>query len=213
MTILKVAGIVLASAAGLGLIIAVLILVTRVDLVASYARSRFELTVKIWGFKIELYPRCKTMDGTRKKSVKAETATKGKKEKKQKKKTKRREGKELTEYLDFVEPALDALKRVVSSIFVKRFAFTFVAAGEDDPAGAALQYGKVWSIAGAAIPIMENCPNVKSYSIDIRVDFDANKPTIEFFTRLRAVMWRFVLIAVIFLRDINRIKHEKRKQK
>ena len=61
--------------------------------------------------------------------------------------------------------------------------------------------------------MLENCKNVKRYSFDVKVDFDAGRPEIDFLAELTAAVWRFVIIGIIFLWNIYKTKKEKRKQK
>ena len=199
-TVLEVLGIAAAAILSLALLAAVAVLLTRVNLRVRYAESKFEASVRIWGRKVELWPR-KAREKAGKEKRKA------KKEKPEKKKP------DVSQYLDFVQPAIDALKRAVRSVFVSRLELTFTAASENDPAAAALQYGQAWSIVGAVVPVLENCKNVKRYSFDVKVDFDAGRPEIDFLAELTAAVWRFVIIGIIFLWNIYKTKKEKRKQK
>ena len=56
-TVLEVLGIAAAAILSLALLAAVAVLLTRVNLRVRYAESKFEASVRIWGRKVELWPR------------------------------------------------------------------------------------------------------------------------------------------------------------
>jgi len=206
--VLKVIGIILAALFALLMFVVIVLLLTRVDLSVKYSESGFLVRVSAWGIKFTLYPFKKSEKKIRsERKKKSEPASETEEDEVEEK------GGKISEYTAYLSPVLDALKGALRSIFVKRLRVRFTAANGEDPAAAALQYGRAWAVAGSLTPLFEACRNVKSYSYNIEIDYDAPSPRLYFYILLRAPVWRFVIVGIRFLWEAYKIRKEKRKQK
>ena len=162
MTVLLVLGIVVLALALLSLI--------RVGVWAEYAQKAFTLRLLAGPVKITLFPRPA-------KQPKPARAKKAKASKEKKKKPPKTAGEILDLVKQLLPAALEAAGRLRRKIRIDRFDLDVTVASAD-PAGAAVNYGRLNGAIGMFWPLVEQNFKVKQWRIRTNVDFTTEHPTV-----------------------------------
>lgn len=133
------------------------------------------------------------------------------KPKKEPKKTAKTGGslEQLKSFLPLLKQAIGYVKK---GLVVNNITLYYLAASED-AAGAAMQYGMGWAVAGNIMALFEGCRNIKKKDIQVFVDFDeAASPKVYADVTITMRIWRMVYMAVALGISLVRIiKNNKQK--
>ncbi|MDD3375780.1 MAG: DUF2953 domain-containing protein [Candidatus Omnitrophica bacterium] len=161
----------------IGIILSILIALcfVRISITARYSEIGLEAWAKIAFVRIPLYPPNKKVRTQAKKTVK-EVKKKIKEETEEK-------GGPFEQFKRYYDLAIDLLKTLRKIIRIDRLKVRFTAAAKDEPAKAAVLYGKAWAAEGIILAVLENNIQVRKKEIAIEVDYLADRPTIYCFTK------------------------------
>jgi hypothetical protein len=186
--------------AGVAALIALLMFM-RVRLIAEYDEQGLRAFVRFGPVRVEIKKRDKKdrdkKGKGKKKKAKAEKAG-GKKQAEE-----RKPG--SFEGLKSMLPDLtDVLRRLFRKLTIDDLVIHYMAAGRDNPAAAALQFGAASAGIGILLPILETNFKIKRRDLRTNVDFDAAEATVYAKAKLSLAFWQvvagFVRLTIISIR-------------
>lgn len=119
-----------------------------------------------------------------------EAKKKDKKEKKKKPKEPRKKEKQpigglLRDFMPFVRLGLDLIKCFFRKLRIRILTLHLGFPGADDPAGAAINYGRAWSAIGAIMQPIRSATRIKKENVSCSCDFTSGEMRV--FAELKAV--------------------------
>ena len=191
----------------LGAIILIIVVICslRVGAMLQYTSDGFEFIIRIAFVHITVYSSAKKGERAKKKDKKAAKA--GKAAKKDDKKPKRDFGVGgLSENIAFVR---SILSRLIKASRIDMLRIRFVAASRDDPAKAAIMYGRAWAAEGIIYGLLENNIGVRNRDISIELDYAAEKPVLTFLLQLSTTIGKNLWAALGVIRDYYTIRRNR----
>ena len=104
-----------------------------------------------------------------------------------------------------------SVRRLGRAASIDVLSVRFVAAAKDDPAKAAIMYGRAWAIEGIIIGLLENNIKVRKRDISIEVDYMAERTVISFSLQLTATVAGILNAVIGLLSDMISLKRDKSK--
>ncbi|MGI6577589.1 MAG: DUF2953 domain-containing protein [Eubacteriales bacterium] len=188
------------------MLIVVLYLV-RIGVIFRYNKDDgFEVYLKVAFVKVLIYSTTRKKDVS---EVKREKHVKKQKDKVAK--DEKEKGSSLERFKENYNLIRGTIRRLGSAARIDFLYIRFVAAAEDDPAKAAIMYGKAWAAEGIIIGILENNIKVRKKEISIEVDYMAVRPTISFQLQLTAAIAGILRAVFGLLADMISVKRSKTK--
>lgn len=117
------------------------------------------------------------------------------------------DGGELGVVLRAIPEIFAILGETVSRLCVEELTVHYTIAGRHDAAGAAIQYGMVYTTGGAVCSLMDQFVTVKKRSVGAVVDFNEEKPKVWICVNLSYRLGDLMLIAVHALMEFVKIKN------
>ena len=149
----------------------------------EYSENGFYVHFKVLIFKFS--------PGKKKKSKK-EAQKADKEEKKEKKPG------NAKQMLAVIDPAVDALGRLIRCLVVKRLVMN-ITLGSGDAFSTAMLYGKTAAGIGALFPFLDRGIKIKHKSISVNADFEANDVSVFLLSDIRIFAGQLLAISVCFL--------------
>lgn len=171
-----------------------LISLIRVGGIAEYSEEGLIVRLRVWLFRITLFPM----------KPRAEKPEKPKKEKKKKEKPpkegekpKEKTGGLLSLIMDFIPLAANAAGTLLHKIRIDELILHLTWAAED-AAAAAMGYGAGYAALGTLWPLLDNNFNVKKRDIGVAVDFTRTQPIIYARASLSLTIGQGVAFGVVY---------------
>lgn len=186
------------------IILSILLLIALLPVGADggYNVGDYWLLAKIGPLTIRILPRRKEKKRKKRKAPEFEKDEPPKKEKK-------KIG--VNEILSLVKIGSKALGRLRRKLSVDYFRLHYTAASSD-PFSAAMQFGYLSAVLGAITNTVENSFNIIDRDVDIKVDFDIDKPIISVRLTVTIQIWQIICIAAFFGVDYLKLRKKLRNQ-
>lgn len=144
---------------------------------------------------VKLGPLRRQIAGKKKKAGKKEEGAGEKKEEGRKKGT-------FEDFKAMLPDLTDVVRRLFRRIVVEELTLRYVAAGGENPAAAALQFGGAYAGIGVLLPILESVFTIKRRDLQAEVDFGATESTLYAKAHLSMAVWQ-VLVGFVRLTIIS----------
>ena len=162
---------------------------TRVGVSAEYTSGgEIRVAAKFGLLKIKVLP------AREKKRPKKERKKKEKKPKEEKEEEPQEEKKRAINVKALFLAGIEALGRLRRKLTINELTIHYMAAG-DDPAKAAINFGRASIGLGAIAPIFENNFKIKKRDFRTAVDFDATEMYVYIKAKLTLAIWEIIYIA------------------
>ena len=186
-------------------LIIVIICRLRIGVILQYAHEKLEFIIKIAFVRITVYSTEKKSKRALKKEKKAAKAKK--RGKAEVEKPKRDFG--LGSFSDNFAFIRRSISRLSKASRIDNLHIRFVAASKDDPAKAAIMYGRAWAVEGIIYGLLENNIGVRNKDITVELDYTADKPVLTFLLHLSTTIGGNIWAALGVLRDYYAIRRNK----
>lgn len=178
---------------GIVLLLLVLLARMRVGVRARYDAAGPVIRIRVGFLRLKVYPR-----------------TPGKKKKKKEKKPPKektpkgpedapKKGGGLQGLLDLLPIITRTLGRFRRKLRIDRLTLHLTVPGAEDPAKAALTYGRGSAVMGTVLPVLENAFTLCHRDLRTEIDFNAEKMTVFAEAELTLAVWHGVYLAFSFL--------------
>lgn len=178
---------------GLGITVLVLILLWNLPLGVDAEYSEAGAVVKAVAGKLSvvLYPR--------EKKVKKEKEPKKKKPKEKSDAPKEKKGGKITFFKELLGVGFRMLSGIRRKLRMEQLTLHLTVGGAgDDPASAAILYGRAWAAIGALTPILENTFDIRQRDIAAAIDFSEPENVIYARGRITLKLGDILVIAVYY---------------
>lgn len=188
------------------LVLLLLLLLLPVGLWGIYSMKDIRLVLKLGGLSIPVYPR--------KKKAKPD-GTPPEREDKKPETTEKKLGGSVGFFKELLGIGLRALGCIRRKLCLRKLTLHLTVGGKgDDPAKAALLYGRGWAAMGALIPVLENSFRIKERDIGANIDFMTEDTVVygeaDIRLRLGDVLWILLYHGISALKLIFKQKGRKR---
>jgi len=194
-------------------IFAVLVLIGCIPagLDARYNKDGAFLAAKIWFVKLQLLPaKPKKPKKPGKKQPKAQKQTEAKKNAPAEKKANPLLSGGLDGLMELLDLAFDTLGNLRRKLRVNELTLRVTIPGGDDPAKAAMNYGRAWAAVGALTPAMERLFVIKKRDIQPFLDYNETNLQLDAHLTLTITIGRSLALAlragIRFLKIMNQRK-------
>lgn len=154
-----------------------LLLLLRLRLIAEYDARGFVAFVRIGPWRGQI----------------AGEKKKAKKKGKEKEEKKKEDGRKKGTFEDFkatLPEITDVVRRLFRHLVIEDLVLHYVAAGGENPAAAALQFGGAYAGIGVLLPILESVFTIKRRDLQAEVDFNATESTLYAKAHLSLALWK-----------------------
>ena len=178
------------------IIIAALVLfaVLRFKLSVEYSEDGFIIKAYVGPVGLSIFPI--------KEKKRAAPGKKKRKEKKRKQKPKKPREKKPGALQSFKE-MLPAIKKILGRIrkrlLINNLTIHYIAAGADDPAKAAMTFGRINAAIGIIMPVLDKAFRIRRRDLRANADFDAKEPLIYIKAALSLAVWEALYISAAIL--------------
>lgn len=177
----------------------------RVGTVVEYSAHGLLVQVRLGAMRIQVFPGKKKKKPVLKEKPKPSST---------KKTSAKKKGGRLKLVLDFLPLVLDTVGRFRRKLRVDKLDVELTV-GSDDPADAALQYGKANALLGSIWHPLTQALHVKDGHAHVELDFETKSPIIYIFASLSLRVNQGMALAVVFavnaLRILIRTKNKRNK--
>lgn len=98
--------------------------------------------------------------------------------------------------LELLPLLLEALGKLRKKIRVDRIFLCWLGGGLDDPAAAAMMYGRLQAAVGGLLPVLESAADIKEYRFRMDVDYAAEKTIWEIELSLSMTLGQLLILAI-----------------
>lgn len=188
------------------LLLLLLILLLPVGVWGVYSEEDVRLVLKLGVISVPIYPRKQKEKPTVDKE-KADDHNSGPTEKKR--------GGDIGFFKELLGIGLRALGCVKRKLCIRTLSLQLTVGGRgEDPAKAAVLYGRAWAAIGALIPVLENTFRIKQREIGANIDFCSEDTVVygeaDIRLRLGDVLWLLIYHGIAALRLILKQKGRKK---
>ncbi len=101
-------------------------------------------------------------------------------------------------FKNMITPALNAIRKLIRKIKIKKLVADITVAGED-AFSTAMMYGGAAAGVGMLFPVLDSNLRIKKKTISVSADFEADESAIYFYTDMSINIWQAMAVATCFI--------------